>query len=145
MPLNSSISHFAPAASISASNSSRSAFGTTGSDVPWMISSAALMSPGRAGALVLRSLWIDTAALRAGAGARQFEHVAAAEAEPDRRPPVIDQPALLAEPDESVVGGAHAPACFRRIVAQRVGKRRGLAKILRPDACAIHVGHEDDI
>ena len=80
-----------------------------------------------------------------GAVAGELEHIAAAEAEADRRAAAVGEIALRGFGIHGVIGGADARALFDRIFAQRIGERRGAGKIGRPGACAVHVGDENNI
>ena len=137
--------HFAPAASISFSKASRCSFGATGSGAPCVDEKRGLHRT-----FLRRALRNEIAVDRyggsdVGAVARQFEHVAAAEAESDCGTAAVDQIALRAFRDHCVVGGADALSLLDGIVAQRIGERRAFAEIGRPRADAIHIGDKNDI
>ncbi len=80
-----------------------------------------------------------------GAVARQFEHIAAAEAEADCGAASIDQIALAGFRDHRVIGGEDALALLDRILAQRIGELRRLAEIGRTRPLPVHIGDENDI
>ena len=136
----------APAAVISASKASRSAFGAIGSAAPCTASTAALMSPRLAGCGVVSVPCMDTTACTSAPVRARSRTL-----RPPKQKPMAARRLMspIARRSASRVNVSSAAAMRRRMPGTSdMNGRRNSIGILRPDrpvAFAEHVGDEDDI